>query len=56
VVGELMTTLISACEQGTDHDQDPVSFRLQRTGHEINLGFFSRNREPNPASSLSVLG
>ena len=56
VVGELMTALISACEQGTDHDQDPISFRLQRTGHEINLGFFSRNREPNPASSLSVLG
>ena len=54
VVGELMTALISACEQGTDHDQDPVSFRLQRTDQEINLGFFSRNREPNPASSPSA--
>jgi sarcosine oxidase subunit beta len=56
VVGELMTALISACEQGANHDRDPIRFQFARTGHEINLGFFSRNREPNPASSLSVLG
>ena len=55
-VGEMMAALINACEQGADHDQNPIRFQLARTGHEINLGFFSRNREPNPASSLSVLG
>ena len=55
-VGELMTTLINACENGKDHDHEPVTFRLTRTGHTIALGFFSRNRQPNPASSLSVLG
>ena len=55
-VGEIMAALISACEQGADHDQDPVHFQLARTNYEMNLGFFSRNRDPNPASSLSVLG
>ena len=55
-VGEMMAALISACEQGADHDQDPVHFQLARTNYEMNLGFFSRNRDPNPASSLSVLG
>jgi sarcosine oxidase subunit beta len=55
-VGELMTALINACENGKDHDHEPVTFRLTRTGHTIALDFFSRNRQPNPASSLSVLG
>ncbi len=55
-VGEMMAALISACEQGADHDQDPVHFQLARTNYKMNLGFFSRNRDPNPASSLSVLG
>ena len=55
VVGELMTALVNACENGADHDREPIQFLLSRTGHTINLGFFSRNREPNPASSLSVL-
>ena len=50
-----MTALVNACENGADHDREPIQFLLSRTGHTINLGFFSRNREPNPASSLSVL-
>ncbi|MGB1682586.1 MAG: NAD(P)/FAD-dependent oxidoreductase [Arenicellales bacterium] len=55
-VGALMAALIQACEDGVDHDANPVQYTLPYTGHDINLGFFSRNREPNPASSLSVLG
>ncbi len=55
-VGELMTALINACENGKDHDHEPVTFHLTRTGHTIALDFFSRNRQPNPSSSLSVLG
>ncbi len=51
-----MGALIEACEDGADHDRDPIEYTLPYTRHNINLGFFSRNREPNPASSLSVLG
>ena len=54
--GELMGALIEACENGANHDLSPVQYALPYTGHQINLGFFSRNRSPNPASSLSVLG
>ncbi|MEK9742493.1 MAG: FAD-dependent oxidoreductase [Gammaproteobacteria bacterium] len=54
--GALMGALIEACEDGADHDRDPIEYTLPYTRHNINLGFFSRNREPNPASSLSVLG
>lgn len=56
VVGELIAELIGKVEAGIDHDLSPINFRLPRTGHTINLGFFSRNRRPNLASSLSVLG
>ncbi len=55
-VGELMAALIEACENGVDHDCEPVQFHLPRTGHNIGLGFFSRNRTPILASSHSVLG
>ena len=55
VVGELMTALISACEQGTDHDQ--IQSRSGCNAPAIrSISDSSRNREPNPASSLSVLG
>jgi sarcosine oxidase, subunit beta len=51
-----MAELISACERGRDHDRDPLPVLLPRTGHTLNLGFFSRRREINPESSFSVLG
>ncbi len=56
VVGAMMAELISACEQGRDHDRDPLPFRLARTDRTLNLGFFSRRRQVNPESSFSVLG
>jgi sarcosine oxidase subunit beta len=56
VAGAMMAELISACEQGRDHDRDPLPFRLERTGRTISVGFFSRLREINPESSFSVLG
>ena len=56
VAGAMMAELISACEQGRDHDRDPLPFRLPRTGRTLNLGFFSRRRRVNPESSFSVLG
>jgi sarcosine oxidase, subunit beta len=56
VVGAIMAELTIACEQGRDHDRDPLPFHLERTGRTISVGFFSRLREINPESSFSVLG
>lgn len=56
VVGVMMAELIRQCQNGRDHDRDPVSFRLRHTGRDINVGFYSRRRKINPNSSFSVLG
>ncbi len=56
VAGQMMADLITACEGGHDHDQDPVMVTGRYTGTELNVGFFSRNREINPDSSMSVHG
>ena len=56
VAGKMMTAIIEACENGQDHDTDPVQFDLDHIGHTISLGTFSRNREINPNSSFSVIG
>ena len=55
LVGQLMATLIDACEAGHDHDAEPVRFPCRHTGHELDLGTFSRNREP-VATSGTVSG
>ncbi len=51
-----MAELIGAVENGQDHDHDPVRVVGQYTGAEIDLGFFSRNREINRNSSFTVCG
>lgn len=56
VVGVLMAELIEACENGHDHDRDPVKFNMHYTKRECDIGFFSRLREINPDSSFSVVG
>jgi sarcosine oxidase subunit beta len=56
VAGAMMAELITACEQGRDHDRTPLAFSLPRTKRTISIGFFSRRREINPDSSFSVLG
>jgi len=56
VVGKMMAELIEQCEKGRDHDNDPLIFHLEKTGHDINMKFFSRLREINEESSFSVLG
>ena len=56
VAGAMMAELIVACEQGRDHDRDPLPFRLEHLGRTIDVGFYSRRREINPESSFSVLG
>ncbi|MFQ5612809.1 MAG: NAD(P)/FAD-dependent oxidoreductase [Anaerolineae bacterium] len=54
--GWLMAELIDRCQKGQDHDRDPVVVTCRYTGLELNLGFYSRNREINPDSSFSVNG
>ena len=56
VAGAMMSELIIACEQGCDHDRDPLPFHLERAGRTISIGFFSRRRRINPESSFWVLG
>jgi sarcosine oxidase subunit beta len=56
VVGQLMSQLIHACENGHDHDANPVKLRAEYTGVELDAGFYSRRREINRESSFSVMG
>jgi len=56
VAGHCMAELIDACEKGHDHEKDPVKVKSVYTGLELNMGFYSRNREINPNSSFSVNG
>ncbi len=56
VAGVLMSNLIEYCENGNDHDSNPLDLNLKHIKRKINLSFFSRNREVNKDSSMSVLG
>lgn len=56
VAGHVMGELIDAVEKGHDHDNDPVQVKTIYTGLELNMGFYSRNREINMNSSFSVNG
>ena len=55
-VGVMMAELIKACENGHDHDKEPVSYKMEFTRRLCNIGFFSRLREINKNSSFSVVG
>lgn len=56
VVGHLMAELIDACENGRDHDLDPVKLKCRHIDFTLNVGFYSRLREVIEDSSFSVLG
>ena len=56
VVGGFMATLIQACENGHDHDSDPVVFHGPFTKNTINLGHYSRLRQVHPESVHGVMG
>lgn len=55
MVGQLMKDLIEACEDGHDHDREPVVVTGPITGMTIDLGQFSRLRTVH-ATTNSVLG
>ena len=56
IAGKLMAALVNYCEQGNNHDEQPLRFKLPYIDHEINAGFYSRRRPINKESSFSVLG
>ncbi|MDJ0782754.1 MAG: FAD-dependent oxidoreductase [Desulfosarcinaceae bacterium] len=56
VVGAFMAELIDYCERGGDHDEQPLQYRMTYLKRSLDIGFFSRNREINRASSFSVIG
>lgn len=56
VAGAMMAELIRQCENGLDHDKNPLQFQLKYIDKKIDVGFFSRNREINEDSSFSVIG
>jgi sarcosine oxidase subunit beta len=56
VVGQIMASIIESVEEGFDHDSQPVAYKCSQTSNVINLGTFSRLREPNRYSTGSVLG
>jgi sarcosine oxidase subunit beta len=56
VAGRLMAELIGSCENGYDHDREPVKLTGPYTGHVLNAGFYSRLRELQTDSSFSVAG
>ncbi len=56
VAGHCMAELIEAVEGGHDHDARPLLVEGRYTGLPIDMGTFSRNRQVNPNSSMSVHG
>ena len=51
-----MADLIEAVEAGHDHDAEPLQLTGRYTGRSIDMAAYSRNRQINPDSSMSVHG
>ena len=56
LVGRFLSLLVDRVESGHDHDAEPLRYRGEHTGVEIDLGAFSRKRPRNDASSGTVMG
>ena len=55
IAGQFMAAIVDAEAAGRDHDADPVQFAGARTGRTIDLGSFSRRRDP-AVTSGTVMG
>ena len=55
IVGEILRRLIEAGEAGQDHDIDPVRLPCPMAGLDVDLGHYSRLREP-ASTSGTVMG
>ncbi|WP_029136562.1 NAD(P)/FAD-dependent oxidoreductase [Nakamurella lactea] len=56
LAGRFLALLVDRVEAGHDHDRDPLQYRCEHTGHEINLAAFSRKRPVNNNSTGTVMG
>jgi len=55
VAGRICAKLVDGCENGHDHDAEPLTLPLQYVSGSINLGLFSRRREV-ASTTGTVLG
>jgi len=55
-IGLVLSEIIDACENGHDHDSQPVEVNLPNINFKLNTGIFSRNRDIIQGSTFSVLG
>jgi sarcosine oxidase subunit beta len=55
VVGAMMAELIVACQNGHDHDADPVRVDMRTVQATVNMGRFSRNRNVPVAPRIVVV-
>ncbi len=55
VVGRMMAKLILACENGHDHDADPIQFQPQTVKATIDMGRFSRHRKVPSSPNIVVV-
>lgn len=55
VVGAFLHAIIAGTESGVDHDRAPLEHKLARTGLLVDLGAYSRLREP-ASTAGNVLG
>ena len=55
MIGRLIAALVAAEERGQNHDGEPVQVYLPRSGLSLDLGVFSRLRDPHLTSG-SVVG
>ena len=56
IAGKMMAALIEHCENGHNHDEQPLQFTLPYLQRDCDVGFYSRKRAINEESSFSVLG
>jgi sarcosine oxidase, subunit beta len=56
LVGRIMATLVEGAAAGGDHDREPHTMTLPRTGHTIDLAAFSRRRSVDADRPQNVLG
>ncbi len=56
IAGKMMAALVDYCENGNDHDEAPLQFRMPYLDRDLDVGFYSRKREINKESSFSVIG
>ena len=55
LAGQFIRALVDAADAGIDHDAEPVQFTGPTTGRTIDLGAFSRRRDPSVTSG-TVMG